>query len=134
MGGGFPKAMGRVGLETGDQQLRMFDSIPADLQIVNLMQVVEQIGMLDTRMDTMVQGWLSGDMTAVSELSEDKDDDPRMAEALLYPRNRAWADWIAQRLKTPGRVFVAVGAGHLAGAQSVQKALEAKGLKVDRLQ
>jgi hypothetical protein len=70
----------------------------------------------------------------VAEESEAEDDDPRLAAALLHPRNRAWADWIAARLATPGRVFVAVGAGHLAGPHSVQAMLAERGLTVTRLQ
>ena len=124
----------RVGLESGDQQLALFDSMPRDLQIANLMEVVDKMGELDERVDRTVTAWLAGEVATVATESEAKDDDPRMAEALLYPRNRAWADWIAARLAKPGRVFVAVGAGHLAGAHSVQVALADKGLTVTRLQ
>ena len=35
---------------------------------------------------------------------------------------------------SPGTVFVAVGAGHLAGAKSVQDYLTARGFTVDRVQ
>ena len=129
-----PKSTARVGLETGDEQVALFDSMPRDLQIANLMEVVAKMGELDARVDRTVSAWLSGDVATVAAESEAKDDDPRMAEALLYPRNRAWADWIAKRLATPGRVFVAVGAGHLAGPHSVQAALADKGLTVTRLQ
>ena len=34
----------------------------------------------------------------------------------------------------PGTVMVAVGAGHLAGQESVQRYLESRGYKVKRLQ
>ena len=128
------KGTARLALESGDQQLALFDGMPRDLQIANLMEVVEKMGELDERMDRTVSAWLMGDVAAVAAESEAKDDDPRMAEALLYPRNRAWAEWIAERLATPGRVFVAVGAGHLAGEHSVQVALADKGLTVTRLQ
>jgi uncharacterized protein YbaP (TraB family) len=52
---------------------------------------------------------------------------------LLTDRNKAWATWIAARLGVPGKVFVAVGAGHLGGPDSVVKLLQAKGLTVERL-
>ena len=38
---------------------------------------------------------------------------------MFTERNARWADWIAGRMQTPGTVFVAVGAGHLAGKDSV---------------
>ena len=128
------KGTQRLALESGDQQLALFDGLPRDLQIANLMEVVDKMGEIDERTDRTVSAWLAGDVATVAAESEDKDDDPRMAEALLYPRNRAFADWIAARLATPGRVFVAVGAGHLAGEHSVQVALAEKGLTVTRLQ
>jgi hypothetical protein len=46
----------------------------------------------------------------------------------------AWAQWLARRLEKPGTVMVAVGAGHLAGRDSVQAMLKAKGLKATRVQ
>ena len=43
------------------------------------------------------------------------------------------ASWIKWRLAQPGTVFVAVGSGHLAGADSVQHYLEPLGLKATRV-
>jgi uncharacterized protein YbaP (TraB family) len=53
---------------------------------------------------------------------------------LIRKRNAAWADWLTKRLDKPGTIFVAVGAGHLAGEDSVQTMLDAKGLRATRLQ
>ena len=129
-----PETTTRVGLETADEQIAMFDSLPQEAQIAALMDVVGQIGQVGERVDRTVDAWLAGDVDTVAAESESKDDDPRLAEALLYPRNARWADWVAQRLSAPGRVFIAVGAGHLAGPKSVQEALKDKGLAVTRLQ
>lgn len=129
-----PARITRIGLETAEMQIAMFDSLPGDVQIANLLRVVDELHTVNDRADRTVEAWLAGDMATVSLESEGIDEDPRMAEALLYPRNAAWADWIARRLATPGRVFIAVGAGHLAGARSVQAALAEKGIEVTRLQ
>ena len=48
-------------------------------------------------------------------------------------RNARWADWIAKRMDQPGTVFIAVGAGHLAGDHSVQTLLAKKHLTVTRI-
>jgi uncharacterized protein YbaP (TraB family) len=53
-------------------------------------------------------------------------------DALLTRRNAAWTEWLARRLERPGTVLFAVGAGHLAGADSVQKMLEARGVATTR--
>ena len=59
---------------------------------------------------------------------------PALEEALFRRRNAAWTEWLAARLDRPGTVMVAVGAGHLAGAGSVQAMLETRGLEVTRAQ
>ena len=60
--------------------------------------------------------------------------DAGLTEALVTRRNQAWATWIEARLAKPGTVFVAVGAGHLAGPGSVQDQLAGAGVKTERLQ
>jgi len=57
-----------------------------------------------------------------------------LRDTLFKRRNAKWAEWLARRLERPGTIFVAVGAGHLAGPDSVQAMLEAKGLKPKRVQ
>ena len=57
-----------------------------------------------------------------------------LREILLTRRNARWAEWIQRRLERPGTVFVAVGAGHLAGRDSVQDFLERRGLRARRVQ
>jgi uncharacterized protein YbaP (TraB family) len=56
-----------------------------------------------------------------------------VGKRLLDNRNRAWAGWIEARLAEPGTVLVAVGAAHLAGTNSVQDMLAARGLTAERL-
>ena len=57
-----------------------------------------------------------------------------MMQALLTNRNKAWAQWLKARLDTPGTVFVAVGAGHLGGKDSVQAYLARGGVATQRVQ
>ena len=52
---------------------------------------------------------------------------------LLFNRNANWAKWIKARLDNPGTVFIAVGAGHLAGPKDVQDQLETLGIKTQRV-
>jgi uncharacterized protein YbaP (TraB family) len=47
---------------------------------------------------------------------------------MFTDRNGRWADWIAARLQTPGVVFVAVGAGHLTGKDSLLVQLAQRGI------
>ena len=58
---------------------------------------------------------------------------PETARILLTDRNRRWADTLKARMDQPGTVFVAVGAGHLAGEGSVQQFLAEHGHTAERI-
>lgn len=122
-------------LETTEFQVNVFDSLPQDKQITLLMETVDGVDEIKPLIDAMVAEWIEGDADALAELMNEGLSDPDLAEVLLYSRNTNWAEWIDQRLDTtPGTVFIAVGAGHLAGEKSVQDLLEDRDIEVERLQ
>ncbi|MEP6898336.1 MAG: TraB/GumN family protein, partial [Rhodanobacter sp.] len=59
--------------------------------------------------------------------------EPKLYQRLLVQRNQAWAAKIATMLQQPGTIFIAVGAAHLAGPDSVQAQLESHGVTVEQL-
>ncbi|MEM6827049.1 MAG: TraB/GumN family protein [Pseudomonadota bacterium] len=125
----------RDALETAEFQVSVFDELPQDKQITLLMETVEGVDEIKPLIDKMVVEWIEGDADALAELMNEGLSDPELAEVLLYNRNANWAEWIDQRLDTtPGTVFIAVGAGHLAGEKSVQDLLEDRDIEVERLQ
>lgn len=124
----------REALETVESQLTMFDTMPMATQAAYLASVAEQIDTVSTSMNAMVDAWKVGDAEGLADLMNAQIDDQAVADRLLYTRNREWAKWVKARLDTPGTVFVAVGAGHLAGQNSVQDYLERDGVKVTRTQ
>ena len=124
----------RAALETVDGQLRLFDEMPMAVQTAYLISVAEQIDKVVPAMNGMVAAWARGDAERLAALMNEQLDDPALADRLLYARNRDWAKWVAKRLDEPGTVFVAVGAGHLAGANSVQDYLTKAGTAVVRVQ
>lgn len=124
----------RGALETVDYQIGLFDELPVKSQIAFLMASADNIDTIVPMMDKMVASWLAGDADGLALLMNEGFTDPALAQALLFDRNANWADWIAHRLDQPGTVFIAVGAGHLAGKQSVQDFLEARSIPVTRLQ
>lgn len=130
------KALGRkhTGLETAAFQIGLFDSLPMDAQKRYFADVVEQLPTVAEQLGQMVAAWRRGDAETLAHLMNDEEDDPALIEMLLVNRNKAWAQWVKQRLDTPGTVFVAVGAGHLAGPGSLQEQLAAQGLKTTRVQ
>ena len=81
----------------------------------------------------MVAEWIEGDAVGLAALMNAELTDPVLKERLLTSRNANWAGWIERRLEEPGTVFIAVGAGHLAGEGSVQDHLRKRDLKVTRI-
>lgn len=120
-------------LETAEFQLGIFDSMPQDAQITFMMEAATGIDEVKPMLDRMVAEWVKGDADALAAVMNEGMSDPAVAEALLYSRNANWAEWIDARMDEPGTVFIAVGAGHLAGAKSVQDYLAEKGIAVARV-
>jgi uncharacterized protein YbaP (TraB family) len=130
------KALGRtrIGLETLDFQLGIFDGFSPDVQKTYLFGVIDALPNIKQEIDKMVGSWTKGDAEALALTLNAESDDPALYEALLTGRNRNWAGWIDQRLDQPGTVFIAVGAGHLGGKGSVQDFLDDRGIKTVRVQ
>jgi uncharacterized protein len=123
-----------VGLETAREQLGYFDALPIAAQRRLLIETIDDLPQAGATIDRMVAAWRAGDADGLARLmNEDLARSPELAQALLIRRNRNWAGWIAQRMDKPGTVFLAVGAGHLAGGASVQAELAKRGLKAERV-
>jgi len=123
----------KAALETVDQQIALFDGLPTSVQLQFLDDSVESVSKASSTLDAMVADWMKGDPDALAMLLNRDIDDPVLYKRLLTDRNAHWARWIDQRMKQPGTVFVAVGAGHLAGKDSVQDELRKLGIKARRV-
>ena len=126
--------LARAQLETVDYQITLFDQLPLASQVRFLAEISDNVDDMKPMIDAMVAEWLQGDADSLAALLNDSMTDPVLAEWLLYGRNRNWAEWIDTRLDEPGTVFIAVGAGHLAGDKSVQDALADRGIRTERVQ
>ena len=133
---GLARASGKTvtPLETLDEQLSFLDGLAEADQIKMLNETVRTLPELEKSIAEMIQSWSAGDAENLAKLM-DKDVNaiPSLKTVLITNRNKRWADWVQKRLDTPGTVFMAVGAGHLAGDDSVQKMLAARHLSVTRV-
>lgn len=120
-------------LETAEFQIGIFDGMDQAAQITFMMEAIEGMDETAPMLNRMVAEWAEGDADELAAIMNEGMTDPAVADALLYSRNANWAEWIDARLDEPGTVFVAVGAGHLAGSQSVQDYLAQKGIAVSRV-
>lgn len=123
----------RAALETVEEQVALFDGLPMEAQLALLDGAVEGVDSTVATLEAMVESWLKGDAEGLAAQMNADMDDPALFQRLLYDRNARWVDWIETRMETPGTVFIAVGAGHLAGAGSVQDLLGSRGREVERV-
>ena len=121
------------GVETMDSQLAIFDGLPEKNQVRFLMDSVRTIDDIGAGMDDLVDTWSKPDPEALAKLMNDGLADPVLYSRLLTQRNANWAHWIDKRMQKPGTIFMAVGAGHLAGQVSVQNLLRAYGRESQRV-
>ena len=121
-------------LETAEYQLGLFDALPLTTQVRYLREVVAGMTDIRAQLAEIVAAWRIGDAEKLARLMNEDESDPQLKATLLTNRNRNWAAWLHDRMKRPGTVFVAVGAGHLAGRGSVQDKLKAFGITAARVQ
>ena len=123
-----------TGLESIEEQFGFFDTMTEEAQRALLASALDDPAAAKAEFKAMLDAWSSGDVKGIERTFVEAEMTPELKTALFSRRNARWADWLAKRLDTPGTVFVAVGAGHLAGDESVQAKLKAKGLKTTRVQ
>jgi uncharacterized protein YbaP (TraB family) len=123
------------GLETAEQQIRFLADLPADVELEFLRSTLRDVDKGSTELTTLIDAWKNGDVATIARI-EDEDlaqHAPELYQRLLVQRNQAWATKITAMLRKPGTFFIAVGAAHLAGPDSVQAQLETRGTSVKRL-
>lgn len=123
-----------TGFETVDDQLGFLDGTPESEQIGGLVMFIQRASEMRGMVDRLMASWTEGkpEDTALI-MNEGMENNPETVRILLTDRNRRWADTIRARMDQPGTVFVAVGAGHLAGDNSVQTFLAQRGLTAQRV-
>lgn len=131
------KASGKriSGLETFEQQLSFFDTLPEPVQLRFLESTIDEQKDVAKTFGELIRDWSRGDPDALGvEINKGLRDIPEIGKVLLTDRNARWAQQIADMMAKPGTSFIAVGAGHLAGTDSVQRMLAKRGFKVTRVQ
>ena len=121
-------------LEGVAAQFALFDGLSTADQDALLAEAVSDAGAMQAQIDGIWKAWSAGNVDRIAAEFSDADASPAMKKALLTDRNAHWAAWVQARLAKPGRVMVAVGAGHLGGPDSLIAMLRARGLKVRRVE
>ncbi len=122
------------GFETPEEQMGFFNGFSETQQIDFLKSTIDELPKERSVLDAIVADWAKGDPDGLSALlNASLSTTPDLGRVLLLDRNKRWAAWIANRMAQPGTLFIAVGAGHLAGKGSVQDALKSLKLKAKRV-
>ncbi len=121
-----------IGLETVEEQLHFFDGLPQADQTAMLLSTIDDVSTAKTDIAGLLTQWQAGDIDAIArDFDNETRASPLLRQRLLVDRNKRWADWIAGVMKAPGKLFIAVGAGHLGGLDGLLAQLRARGLTVE---
>lgn len=122
------------GLETAEQQMRFLADMPQEVQLDFLRSAMRDADKGPTQLIRLIDAWKNGDVATIARLEDEdmRQTAPELYQRLLVQRNEAWATKIAALLQQPGTVFIAVGAAHLAGPDSVQAQLHKLGIEAAR--
>ncbi len=121
-------------LETMEEQIRISADQPDFVQMQILTDTLENFNSLGPDLKQIVQAWSVGgtDFLTREMVLKLKTRSPDFYKALLTDRNEKWAKVLTRYMEGSGTAFVAVGASHLLGEDSVINLLRDQGYKVTR--
>ncbi len=126
------------GFETTAEQMHFLADFPVADQAALLHETLVDLPKSVEQTNEMVDDWEHGRVDKIAALENDelKTKHPELYQKLLVARNQKMAETLTGVLKDPaaGTVFVAVGAAHLAGPDSIQKMLEKNGFAATRVE
>ena len=121
--------MKKIGLETIDEQLNIFNNIEYPLQIEMIMSQLRDLSQSETDFKTMEDIYNSQNLDSLCAFSE-KDITPIIREELLVKRNLKWISNMQDFMKKQS-VFFAVGAAHLCGPDGLIELLSKEGYVIE---
>jgi uncharacterized protein YbaP (TraB family) len=121
--------------ETSSEQVQFLAGLTDSVQLDLLHHTLEEFKKGPELMKQLETAWEQGDESVLRRLAVDemRITHPELDKILLGDRNRRWADKIGEILAGSGVDFVAVGAAHLTGPESVQAMLAKRNLKAVRV-
>lgn len=124
-----------AGLETLDEQLRLFKALDTRTQLALLTKTLEELDTAGADTARLVAEWRAGDAAALARrLEADFAGYPALREQVVEGRNRRWTPQVASLLEEEGVSLVVVGALHLVGPDGLPELLRRRGLVVEPVQ
>lgn len=119
-----------LGLESVEDQINVLNSVDIQASANQMLKMAEEWEEMKAEQNKMVEMYKSQDIVALNQMIEESPDYKDNLEVLLYKRNKNWIPVITQHIKKQP-VFIAVGAGHLAGEMGVIQLLRNEGYTVE---
>jgi uncharacterized protein len=126
-----------TGLETGSEQIAVFQTMSKDEQLQLLEESMSEAAEAQTELEKLHGAWRRGDQAVLWDgmASAMRHDYPKLYQRINVARNDAWVPRLQRMLddETTDDTLVVVGALHLLGEDGVVEKLRAKGYKVERI-
>jgi len=116
-----------IDLESAALQMGIFDEIPTDLQIQEILRMLDQEGVEEFQ--AMKKAYLAEDLLALDEVMTSNAMMKEWEHLILSDRNKQWVKDLAPVMPEKS-LFIAVGAGHLPGEEGVIELLRKEGFRV----
>jgi uncharacterized protein YbaP (TraB family) len=132
-----------VSLESAEDQIAVLvgDGLPDSLGIYYLRSTIGEMQVMDSSITLMMGAWIKGDDSLFREAmymepegsATDSLLDAQIEDLVYIARNKTMADSVAAFLAQDRKVFVVVGAAHMAGkGDNVLELLRQKGLTIEQ--
>jgi hypothetical protein len=123
-------------METPEAQVKALATLDSQEALEGFDVSLADLANFNGKMEPLLTAWRTGDVETLDKLScaDLRRTAPAAYRALIINRNVNWVDRLSGWLKGKGTYFVAVGAAHLAGPDSVLAMLEKRGFKAIRVQ
>jgi uncharacterized protein YbaP (TraB family) len=120
--------------ETAEEQISAASSAPINVQIAALEQSIDEADKNPTEVADVEKTWFAGNVDAIAkDAAAMRAFNNDMYVSLFVNRNIRFARRIAALLQGHETIFVAIGAGHLTGPDSVQAQLQKQNIPSKRM-
>ena len=116
-----------IDLETAALQMGIFDEIPTDLQMQEMLRMLDLEGVEEFQ--AMKKAYLAEDLLALDEVMTSNVMMKEWEHLILSDRNKQWVKDLVPVMPEKS-LFIAVGAGHLPGEEGVIELLRKEGFRV----
>jgi uncharacterized protein len=126
-----------IGLESAEQQIALFDSMPMPAQTQLLKESLFDTAKGKQELDKLHRLWKAGETKDFEQqtVTKMKRVYPDLYQSINVARNKAWLPKLQNLLEADNEddALVVVGALHLVGPDGLVQLLNAKGYKVEQL-